>query len=333
MSVYLLTEGLVKKGHKVTLFASGDSITSAKLKSVIKKPLSDMKVNYWSNVTYSLLNLQQAIKAHKNFDILHFHLASERDFASLIFTNQISTQSVFTMRGSLGESNPFPGWREVLRKFSQANFVSLTKKQRRKNLKLKWVANIHNAVDPQKYKFNARPRDYFLWVGKIQPEKGAHLAIQAAKRARVKLLLIGPVDKENLRFCQYWQERVKPLVDGKQIAFLGECSRRKTAGIMGEAVGLLKPLQWEEPFGLVMIEAMSTGTPVIAFNKGSAGEIIKNGETGFIVENLKEMVAAIGKIGKIERKKCRQHVLKNFTPQKMVDDYERLFQSLLKANF
>jgi glycosyltransferase involved in cell wall biosynthesis len=329
MSVYLLTEGLVKKGHDVTLFASGNSVTSAKLKAVIKKPLSEMGINYWSNTTYTLLNIHQAIKDCQNFDFLHFHLNSERDFSSLILASLVPTKSVFTVRASFGESSPFLGWQDVLRKFSRANFVSLTHKQRRKSPKLRWVANIHNAVDPQFYKFNPKPEDYFVWVGKVQPEKGTHLAIKAAKLAGVKLLLVGPVDEKNPRFCQYWEKKVKPSVDGKQIVYLGESTRRKTQQIVGSAISLLKPIQWEEPFGLVMIEAMSTGTPVVAFKRGSAPEIIKDGETGFIVNNLRGMVAAIKKVGRIDRKKCRQHVLDNFTPQKMVDAYEKLFQSLL----
>ena len=169
-----------------------------------------------------------------------------------------------------------------------------------------------------------------MWIGNIRPEKGTILAINAAKTVNAKLIIVGPVDEKKPKHYNYWLKKVKPLVDGDQIVYLGNCSRKKTAKIVALAQGLLNPILWKEPFGLVMIEAMATGTPVIAFRKGDVSEIIKDGKTGFIVDNLKEMTKSMQKVKQLSRKECRSHVLNNYTPKIMTDKYEKLYKSLIR---
>jgi glycosyltransferase involved in cell wall biosynthesis len=177
------------------------------------------------------------------------------------------------------------------------------------------------------FEFNPQPKDYLFFLGRISPEKGPLKAIKAAKLAKKRLLIaakIDPVDKE------YFQKKVKPLLDGRQIKYIGEVGKKRKVQLLKNALALLAPIQWEEPFGLFMTEAMACGTPVIAFKRGSVPEIVKNGKTGFVVKNIQEMVRAIKKINQIDRKKCRERVIKKFSVEVMTTGYEKVYYKLLK---
>lgn len=324
MSIYLLTEALVKRGHEVTLFASGNSVTSAKLEAVVNKPLRESFID-WSDPHYTTLNIYRVIKNHYKFDVINFHLTSEPDYYSFPMSDLASTKTFFTLRVPLPKAKTTLSKYQLFKNFSHLNFISLSKAQQKSRLRLNWVANIGNAVDIHTCRYNSRPNDYFIWVGNVRQEKGTHLAIKAAKKARVRLLLIGPVDKSKQDFYQYWQTKVKPLIDNRQIVYLGECTRAKTINVMRKARGLLMPIQWEEPFGRVIIEALATGTPVIAFRRGSVPEIIKNGLNGFIVNDVNGIVKAIKKIDQVNRIDCRLYARDNFSPEIIVRKYERLY--------
>ncbi len=326
--VYYLTQGLVADGHDVTLFAVGTAKTSAKLVPVYPRPLFRDGIS-WTNVMYPLLNITQALDRQNNFDIIHIHLNIPGDYVSLPLANHLKSKVIFTVHFPPPLSQGFNDRHLVLQKYKEANFISISNSQRQGEENLHWLKTIYNGVDLGVFTFNPQPKDYFFWLGKIKPEKGAKEAILAARRAGVKLILAGTVDYLEKDYYLYFQEEIKPLIDDKHIIYMGELDDREKNKAYGEAIGFLNPVQWEEPFGLVMVESMATGTPVIAFNKGASSEIITDGETGYLVNNLDQMVESIKKIAAIDRQKCRERVEAMFTTEIMVKNYEKTYYQIL----
>ena len=191
------------------------------------------------------------------------------------------------------------------------------------------MANIYNGVNLNRLNFNQKKKNYLIWLGRSSPSKGAREAILAAKKAKTKLILAGRIDKNSVKAIEYFEKEIKPRLS-KNIKYIGEINDSQKSRVLGEARALLCPLLWEEPFGLMMVEAMACGTPVIAFDRGSAREVVKQGKTGFIVSNVNEMVEAIKKIDQIKPNDCRKWVEDNFSVKKMVDNYERLYQRIIK---
>ncbi|MDO8610044.1 MAG: glycosyltransferase, partial [bacterium] len=181
-------------------------------------------------------------------------------------------------------------------------------------------------------KFNKKPEDYFLWLGKFNPDQGSKEALLAAKKAGVKLLVAGTIDHVETEDYKYYKNEVEPLIDGKQIIFIGELEDKKKSEIYGKAKGFLNPIKWNEPFGLVMAESMATGTPVISFRNGAAPEIINDGENGFIVNTVDEMIKRIDEISTINRTKCRERIVNHFSTQKMVNEYENIYNKIISKN-
>ncbi len=326
--MHYLTEGLVKNGHQVTLFASGDSRTSAKLVSVTPKALFDSNIP-WTNVTYTLLNVTEAFDREAEFDIIHMHLNKSGDYLSLPLAKPIKHKVVFTLHFPYPTSQHRTDRHLVLDKYRELNFISISNSQRNHS-RLNWLETVYNGVDIDLYDFNPDPKDYWLWVGKFNPDKGTKEAIEAAKKAGVKLLIAGAIDRLEGDDYQYYQE-VKPLIDGKQIVFIGELNDEQKNKVYGEAIGFLNPISWNEPFGLVMAESMATGTPVISFRNGAAPEIITDGADGFLVDNVAGMVEKMARIDKIDRKKCRAKVAEKFTVEKMVAGYTDMYKRLLES--
>jgi len=322
--IYNLCEGLTKKGHQVTLFASGDSKVPCKLVSFYPKGLIKSGIS-WHDQTYNLLNLSEAFKRAGQFDIIHSHI----DLWEVYFAPLVKTPVLHTIHNPLYSSQKIDSRLFVLNHFKNNNFVSISNSQRKlSRAKLNFVATIYNGIRIEEFKFNPEPGDHFVWSARVDKYKGIENAIEIAKQAKVKLVLAGRLDSNQK---EYFNKKIKPRL-GKQIKFIGEYPSSQKADFFGRARALLYPIEWHEPFGLNMAEAMACGTPVIAFKMGSVPEVVKNGKTGFVVKNIKEAVGAVKKIDKIKREDCRKWVEKNFTSQIMVSNYEKLYYRLLKKH-
>lgn len=320
--VYNLCEGLTKLGHKVTLFATGDSEVPCKLVATYPRSLIEEGIS-WRDPTYNLLNLTEAFKKSKDFDIIHTHI----DLWEAYFPPLTKTISVHTIHNPLYSTAKKDSRLYILENFKDQNFVAISKAQKRlSKVKLNFVAVIYNGIRIEDFKFNPSPKDYFVWAARIDKYKGIENAIEIAKKGKVKLVLAGRLDPSQE---EYFKKKIKPHL-GEQIKFIGEYSKEEKSNFFGQAKALLYPIEWHEPFGLNMVEAMACGTPVIAFNKGSVPEVVKDKKTGFVVNNIKEAVWAVKNIEKIKREDCREWVEKKFTTEIMVKNYEKLYYKLLK---
>ena len=339
-----LVEGMIKKGHDVTLFATKGSKTKARLIHCGLNPLESKKVLFnlfekekvetdrffekvlHSYETIAISKIYQMAQKEK-FDVIHIH-PSDR---ALPLAPLVSTPTIFTLH------DPIAPWRKFIysayKNIPQIYYVSISDIQRKPLKNLNYINTIYNGLDLEKYPFNEKPKESFICAGRITQEKGIHTAIQGAKKAKVKLSIIGFAKKEE----DYWQKKIKPYLD-KNIKYKGMVPLSEVFEFYQNSKALLFPIQWEEPFGLVMIEAMACGTPVIAFNRGAVPEVVKDGKTGFIIPqfdknkkvNIKGLVEAIKKIDQIDRKECRKHVEENFTIKKMVDNYEKVYYKVIK---
>ncbi len=316
--VSLLTEELVKRGHDVTLFASGDAVTNAKLVSICPNFLrgSDRDAGI-----LTMLNVVTCLEQADKFDIIHNHTC----FEGLATAGLIKTPMITTLHGDLKGDwlelfNHYKGWYNTISRSAKS---ILPDKER-------FAGVIYNSIDVSSYPFNDSSREpTLLFLSRISYEKGPHLAIEAAKRSHRNLIIAGnvhPVDEE------YFRTMVMPGVDGEQIKYVGEADYRRKRELLAQAYCLLAPITWPEPFGLFFVEAMACGTPVVVFNKGSAPEVVSHGETGFVVNTMNEMVDAIDNVHQIDRKRCRKHVEKRFDVPRMVDDYLAAYKRVLSKD-
>lgn len=316
--VSLLTEELVRRGHEVTLFATGDSKTSARLVPIWPRSLWRAKLKTPHSV-YSLL-ANEVLKRQVEFDIIHDHC----EFYTAAFSKFLKTPVVSTIHHPIYEEMTI-----LFKKFPNINYVAISKNQRKSSPGLNFAETICNGIPLDSYPFEEKPKDYLLWLSKIMPEKGLKDAVEIAKKAGEKLLIAGVIPKEQQDYFDY---RIKPMIDGKQIQFVGAADFKKKIELFRNAKAFLFPIRRPEPFGLVVIEAMACGTPVIAYKDGSLPEIVKNNETGFLVQNQEEMIEAVKKISQIKRIDCRRRVAKKFCLEKMVNKYEALYNTLIKEN-
>ena len=312
-----LTEELVKRGHQVTLFASGDSKTKAKLISVTKKGLRAEKIP-WHDLFWNNLNHSRAFEMAKNFDILHCHW----NILGAFFQRFVKTPVLHTLHNTPSRSDH--RWKIFDYYKKDLKVVFLSKNQQKRSpvrFKKEWV--IYNGIDLSKFCFREKPEKFLLWVGRICPAKGPDIALKVAKKVGMNLILAGQLQP---MYQDYFRKEIKPYLSEK-IKYVGELTQKELHSLYGKAKALLYPASWQEPFGLVIIESMACGTPVIAFKKGSLPEIVSK-ETGFVVNNIEEMMTAVKSVDKIKRKDCRERVEKYFTFQKMVDNYERIYYKL-----
>lgn len=316
--VSLLTEGLLKRGHDVTLFASGDAVTNAKLVSICPHFLrgSDRDAGI-----LTMLNVVTCLEQADKFDIIHNHTC----FEGLATAGLIKTPMITTLHGDLKGDwlelfNHYKGW---------YNTISLSAKSLLPD-KERFAGVIYNSIDVSSYPFNDKPREpHLLFLARISYEKGPHLAIEIAKKSHRNLIIAGnvhPSDEE------YFRTMVMPNVDGDQIRYIGEADYQRKRELMSQAYCLIAPITWPEPFGLFFIEAMACGTPVVVFNRGSAPEVVKHGETGFVVDTMNEMVDAIDNVHQINRRRCRGYVEERFDVPRMVDDYLLAYEKILSES-
>jgi glycosyltransferase involved in cell wall biosynthesis len=326
-----LAMDLAEKGHTIFLYASTDSAVSHPNIRIMSHGLvSYVKAGYnniWGTFSdqdvvtlYDQLLVAEMLADDKkyNFDVIHFYHMITR-FLPLL--KEVETPIIATLHDPVNDKREFVfrscEWR------NKVQYVSVSDSQRKGFPSLSYAKTIYNAVDTDLYSFNDSPEDYFVFLGRISNEKGTHLAIAAALQAGVKLKVIGP----DWGTFDYWKKEVEPYLDDKNIEYIGSLPRKETIPYLANAKALLFPIQWEEPFGLVLIEALACGTPVIAFNKGSVPEIITDGTTGFIVGSTEEMAEATARIGAIRRQACRDAVEERFTFDTMANEYESLYQN------
>ena len=320
--VGLLTDELVRRGHEVTLFASGDSISLAKLTSVHPRALRlDRTIKDYS--VYEMLNLASVYERAEEFDIIHSHVGH----GTLAYANLVTTPTVHTLHGIFTPDN------EKIFSFGKKQpYVNISDAQREPRLGLNYLATVYNGIDVSSYEFHAQPENppYLAFLGRMSPEKGAHLAIEIAKETGWHLKMAGKVDVVDV---EYFEKEIKPHIDGKQIEYLGEANHAQKNALMGGAVATLFPITWREPFGLVMVESMASGTPVIAIKLGSTEEVISHGKTGFLCNNIQECISAIDQVTDLDRYACRQHVENIFSVKHMTDGYEAVYQQVIAERF
>lgn len=315
----LLTEELVARDYDVTLFASGDSVTSAKLIPLTEKAIWLQK-SLRSPHAYISVALEKINNYRNSFDLLHNHF----DFFMFPLCLSETIPILTTLHRPIDPTSA-----QAYKIYDKMNFCAISEDQQQsaKDNDIPTLGVVYNGIIPEKYTFRETPDDYFMYLGRINKEKGIVDAIVAAKNAGVKLVVAGNmVGGEE---WNYFLHEVQPLLNEENINFVGQLNFEEKVKLLGGAKALLFPIDRREPFGLVMIEAMACGTPVIAFRRGSVLEVIKDKKTGFIVDNKEEMTEAIKKIDIIKRKDCRDHVEQNFTLKQMVDRYEEIYKKLV----
>lgn len=317
MKVGNLAEGLIKRGHKVTIFGTGDSKTKANLVSIIKKPFSPQ--NPYSEIK-EYLNISKAFQSANKFDIINCHT----EHKGLLFSGLVKTPIIYT----IGYGQFFNDELLLLKEYKKENFIAESKAIKKKFIFLNFKKIIYNGIDLKRYPFNQKPKDYFLFFARMSPDKAPDLAIRAAKKADVKLILAGkinPADKE------YLDKKVFPFIDNKKITYLGDLNFKDKLLLLKNAKALIHPHTYFEAFGIMLIESLACGTPVITSRNGASPEIIKNGKNGYLINNEKEIIKAIKSIKLIDRKKCRKSVEKNFSIEKMTEEYEKIYKQIIKS--
>lgn len=315
--VFNLTEGLVRRGHEVTLFATGDSVTQARLESVYPHGLRQAGladphgINPWT-----LLHIGNAYQQEKRFDIIHDH-----NFPiSLPAANLAQTPVVLTVHSPMTKVS-FRLFNTLKRPY----LVSISKYQLQGTENLNFIGSVYNGLNFTDYPFGQKPKNYLLFVGRCSPEKGLHLAIEAARRLDMTLIIAAKIDQTDQ---DYFRNEIAPRLSRK-IIWIGEVGEDERNKLYSEALAFLHPVTWPEPFGLTMIEAMATGTPVVAFRQGSVPEIVKEGVSGYIADSIEGMVESVRQIDKINRQVTRNYAIANFNSSLMVEKYERVYQQIL----
>ncbi len=315
--VHYITEELVRRGHQVVLFASGDSETSARLEAVVPEALRLAGIRDYE--PYTVMELGRVFAQAHSFDIIHSHV----DYLAFPFCRLVDVPVVHTMHGRLD----LPFYRDLVREFPYLNLVSISHSQRSFLPEASFVATIHHGLPKDLYAFSNSPEEYVLFLGRISPEKRPDLAIRAAVRAGVKIKVAAKIDAADR---EYYESEVKDLMKHPLVEYLGEVNDREKNELIGKAMALIMPIDWPEPFGLTAIEALACGTPVIARPCGALPEIVVDGKVGFLRWDLDGLVEAIKRVEVIDRRACREHFLRHFTVERMVDQYESLYHSLLE---
>lgn len=315
-----LTDELVRRGHDVTLFASGDSQTLARLEAVSPRALR-LDPDIKEGVMYEMIEASQVYQQAAEFDVIHSHVG----IWALPLASMVSTPTVHTLHGIFTRDNS-----KVYTLHRTQPYISISNAQRK--LDLNYVSTVYNGIDIKDYPFTPQPQQppYLAFLGRFSPEKGPQHAIAIAKKTGWHLKMAGKVDIVDKEF---FENEIAPLIDGKQIEFLGEVDHAAKVELLSNASITLFPITWNEPFGLVMIESMATGTPVIGINMGSVPEVIAHGKTGFVCQSYEEMAQMVPAALELNRQTCREYVENNFTVTQMVDAYEAVYEKIFKERF
>jgi glycosyltransferase involved in cell wall biosynthesis len=316
--VSYVTEELVRLGHDVTLFASGDSNTAARLDAVCPQALR-LNTGIFNREAPLTMLQERALGAAADFDIIHSHL----DFVGFPLARRNALPVVTTLHGRLDLPELVP----VFREFADMPLVSISDAQRLPISWANWQATIHHGLPRDLYSFHPQSEGYLAFLGRIATEKRPDQAVEVAKRTGRQLRMAAKVDPADQ---QYYQTEIEPLLDHPLVEFLGEISDAEKNDFIGHAAALVCPYDWPEPFGLVLIEALACGTPVIAYRRGSIPEIIEDGVTGFVCETLAEMAEAVQRIPLLDRRRCRAAFEERFTADRMARDYVALYERIVE---
>jgi glycosyltransferase involved in cell wall biosynthesis len=316
-----LTEELVRMGHDVTLFATGDSRTSAELISVYPRGLWRDKT-VWETLAHHVRQMELVVRNAHRFDVVHFH----GDPLHYPLARRLPCRYVSTLHGLLLPVDHGP----LFELFPEAPLVSISDDQRRPIPWANWRATVYHGMPADELPFCEGPGDYLVFLGRIAPEKQPDLAVEIARRAGMRLKVAAKVNPGER---DYFEQKIEPLFRQSSafVEFLGEVGGEARAQLLGGARAMLFPIDWPEPFGLVMIEAMACGTPVIAFRKGSVPEVVTDGVTGFVVDGADGAVQAVARAGGISRRACREAFEERFTAGRMACDYVAVYEGLLRG--
>jgi glycosyltransferase involved in cell wall biosynthesis len=312
-----LTEKLVELGHDVTLFASGDSVTNARLIPVCKKALR-LDAAVIDPLAHHVLMIEDVFSRAADFDIIHSHI----DYLPFSLSRRASVPCLTTLHGRLDLPDLVP----VFKRFRDQPVVSISNKQREPLPWLNWLATVPHGLPADSLSLHTTEGDYLAFLGRIAPEKGVDQAIQISCRAGIPLKIAAKIDRVDR---EYFAAQIKPLLASPLIDFVGEIGNSEKDEFLGNAKALLFPIQWPEPFGLVTIEAMACGTPVIAYPLGSVPEVIRDGVAGYLVNNVEEALDAIERLPNLNRHKVRRHFERNFTDDRMANDYLAVYGKLI----
>jgi len=317
--VSYLTEELVCQGHEVTLFASGDSVTKAHLVAACRRSLR-MDKHCVDRMAHHILMLEHMLQRAAEFDIVHFHT----DYLHFPLSRREQITHVTTLHGRLDIPDLVPLHQE----FRDMPVISISDGQREPLPWANWQATVYHGLPADMYQFRDEPGSYLAFLGRVSPEKRVDRAIEIAKQVRIPLKIAAKVDRVD---TDYFETVVEPLLRHPFVEFVGEIGEGEKAEFLGNAYALLFPIDWPEPFGLVMIEAMACGTPVIAYRGGAVPEVMEEGHTGFIVEGLEDAVEAVLRVPELSRKRCREVFDQRFTAARMAHDYVQVYERLINS--
>jgi glycosyltransferase involved in cell wall biosynthesis len=312
-----LTEELVALGHEVTLFASGDSVSNAHLVKSCKKALR-LDADCVDPLAHHVLMIEEVFSRADDFDIIHFHT----DYLHFPYSRREKIPCLTTLQGRLDLPDLVPLYKE----FREAPVVSISDAQRTPLPWVNWIGTVHHGMAVRELRLREARGEYLAFLGRVSPEKGLNHAIQIAIRSGLKLKVAAKVDRVDR---DYFEHTIKPLLKHPLVEFIGEIGVSEKCDFLGNAAALLFPIEWPEPFGLVMIESMACGTPVIAYPCGSVPEIVLDGVTGFLVRDVESAVAGVKRIDQIDRRACREHFELNFSAERMANDYLNIYQKLV----
>ena len=317
--VSYLTEELVREGHEVTLFASGDSVTAARLISPCERSLRLNRVR--DQMIPHMIMMDQVFEHADEFDIIHFHV----DYLHFAMSRRSDIAHVTTLHGRLD----LPQLPELYDHFDDVPLVSISNSQRRSLPNASWRATVYHGLPEELYTYHPRPQPYLAFVGRMSAEKRVDRAIKIALAAGIDLRIAAKVDPTERA---YFERYLEPLMDEPGIEYIGEIDDREKNEFVGNALALLFPIDWPEPFGLAMIEALACGTPVIAWPCGSVPEVLDHGKTGFICRTVSEAVEALDRIEDLSREHCRRTFEERYSARRMAQDYVRLYERLVSEN-